>query len=369
MKVLATTKLNYYELILTEDCNLRCSYCFDDYFCQRKGDNTIMSEDMIQPIINFIEKTRDKERDIINISLFGGEPMMNYKFIQKFIKELEETKTFNVRYHINTNGTMLNKDAIEFFIKYNVHVVLSIDGMVDTHNKNRKTADAKDSWHMTMKHVPYLLAQYNSYRGNTKLNVIMVVDENNYEDFTKNFMFLRSLGLDVNSLFNTDHELTDKFIESIIEQYEKLFYQQGVRPFPVEYDRRILQKIENGQKSNTYCFTPDRAVTITTSGKLAFCHQLVPKMQVTDNKYENYYGDIFDGFVNEEFIKIIENRTNFSEFSKDKKCKDCIANFWCAGGCVASHWFQKNEFETLNENLCKLNQAFTKLALKYHSGE
>lgn len=367
MQIPKNVSLNYYELILTEDCNLRCKYCFDDYFCQRSGNNSIMSTDMIPDIIEFIHKTHDRKAPHIVISFFGGEPMMNYKFIKSFVQYNKDFSPLNFEYHINTNGTYLNNEVIDFFVENNFRVTISIDGKQESHNLNRNARDKNmNSWSKTMKYLPNLISKYRATYGEVPMNVIMVVDENNYEKFSENFMFLRSLDLQVNSLFNVDKNLTDEFIDSIISQYEKLFYKNGVRPFPIEYDRRILSRIKSGIKKNTsYCFDPDRTLTIDTNGKLAFCHQLVPKMN-ENMTYDNYYGDIYDGFTNIDFYKIIKNRVTFDKFEKDKQCETCIANFWCAGGCVASCWFENNNFEGLNENQCKLHIAFTKLALKYH---
>lgn len=361
--------INYYELILTEDCNLRCTYCFDDYFTQRSGRNNIMKTDMIPDIIEFIKKTYDKEGikhgHPIHISFFGGEPMMNYKFIKKFIEEMDEQPILH-QYSINTNGTYLNKEKIEFFAERNVGLTLSIDGKKETHDINRKTTGKQSSWHLTARNIPDIITTYREKSGSIP-NSIMVVDKNNHHLFTENFLFLNSLGFRVNSLFNVDNEPDNEFVDSIIEQYEDLFYRRGFRPFPVEYERRILNNIVNKRAQNNYCFTSDRVVTITPGGELAYCHQLVPKMTDGTTDYDNYYGNIYEGFSNKEFLDKINRRTDFKSFRKGRECDTCIANFWCAGGCTASHWFKNSEFETLNEDSCNLNKAFTKLALKYHT--
>ena len=130
-------KIQHYELILNEDCNMRCKYCFDDIYSGRKPIDikTKMDLNMIDDIFNFIIKTRD-EKVITRISFFGGEPLTNWEFISEFL-DRSDNFGFITSYGMTTNGTLLNKEKIDKLLKYNVGIGISIDGGKEAHNKKR----------------------------------------------------------------------------------------------------------------------------------------------------------------------------------------------------------------------------------------
>lgn len=111
------------EIECTNDCNLRCTYCFEDCF----GHNN-MSIDKAQLIIDkseiFLEKT-DLGFTTLRFTLWGGEPTLNPKFVNKFLKLCHEKK-YNV--FMYTNGLKI-LDYIEWIKNGTLNVQISYDGM------------------------------------------------------------------------------------------------------------------------------------------------------------------------------------------------------------------------------------------------
>ena len=58
--------INCYELIITENCNLRCKYCYDDYFSDRSecSYNVKMDSKFIKDFIPFVLETYDRNNEI-----------------------------------------------------------------------------------------------------------------------------------------------------------------------------------------------------------------------------------------------------------------------------------------------------------------
>lgn len=105
--------LEHYELILTENCNFRCKYCFDDSFSNRTfcNYNYVMSLDMIPSIINFIEKTYNRRRRP-NINFFRGEPTSPHQFKDILNSALNKGKTVTV-----ITNFLFNAKIKEFLIE------------------------------------------------------------------------------------------------------------------------------------------------------------------------------------------------------------------------------------------------------------
>ena len=178
-------KINYYELILTENCNLRCKYCFDDYFEKRENkkncNDTVMGLSMINDINNFIIETHDIHSNKIEVSFFGGEPTMNWKFIESFVSRAKrDLKKLPISYHINTNLTLINSSKIDFLVNNNFSVVVSLDGKKNSHDANRIKVDGSGSWDETIEFLPEIIAKMRAVGRPVQL--LMVVNSNNYNN-------------------------------------------------------------------------------------------------------------------------------------------------------------------------------------------
>lgn len=136
--------------ILTENCNLRCTYCFEK---NTRAINKYMSKETAFRGIDFLfQEAIKNQTNPINITWFGGEPalcpglmseMMDYAEQQAKEKEKEVT------YHLITNGTIYNEQIEEFLEKWyatkgkNVTIQLSIDGIPAIQDKKRPCADSR----------------------------------------------------------------------------------------------------------------------------------------------------------------------------------------------------------------------------------
>jgi len=349
--------LNYYELIITEECNLRCKYCYDDHYCDRskvtdKKANTSMQIEMIPDLIKFIEITKADEQ--IEISLFGGEPSVNWTFVTSLIEELKKTN-IDFRLHLNTNLTLFDSKDIDFLIENNIQVGVSLDGKREVHDRNRYKIDKSGSWNDTMKRLPELMSKSHQY--NKQVAGLFVVHENNYKDFADSYDFLVKIGLHPNIQFNFSMEITDEMIESL---YNQMIYLFKVKKQPLF--NGLLRTLNKDNDSNHFCFTPQSNVSISPNGQLIFCHQMFSYLEEAPKDFNYFYGDIFNGYTNNSFFDVMKARTDFNKFKVNKDCENCKAAYWCNGGCVAGHEQHTNSLEELNPNLCKISLLLTDIA-------
>jgi uncharacterized protein len=363
MSIPRDLSISYYELILTEDCNLRCTYCYDDFYSNRSfcHPNISMDVSTIPDLKKFIEKTHSKKEKII-FSFFGGEPVMNWNFITEFVKETENLP-FKKEYIINTNGTMLNSEKIDYLVSKEIKTGISIDGKRESHDVNRTYKNKKGSWQDTMRIIPELIAKLKT--KNIHANGLMVVTENNYKQLAENYIFLLDIHLIPNLLFNYDYEVTDEILQSIKDQLLFLFVEKNY-PLP-----KVLNRILKNKNENTYCFSPQKSVSISPEGKLFFCHRMTPKMYQMGKDFKEYYGDIRKGYYRKEYYDLLKSRINFSEFKTSKECNSCVATKWCAGGCLATHVYFTKSYDKLNLNMCRIHILLDEIGkiIKTREGE
>ena len=116
-------------LHISNDCNLRCKYCFGGGGSYNQERN-LMTE---QTAIEFVDFCVEQFERVEKIVFFGGEPMLNLKGMEivcnrfKYYKE-EGKIDILPNFVIITNGTILT-DRMLAFIKRNISAMtISIDG-------------------------------------------------------------------------------------------------------------------------------------------------------------------------------------------------------------------------------------------------
>lgn len=124
-------------LVVTEYCNLKCTYCY-----QYSKSKKFIPIEIAKEKLKFHFNNSDGF-DEIEIDLFGGEPFMRPDFI---IELVEWTKKSNFKkpfiFFASTNGTKIHGHLQEWIIKNKDYIWLglSIDGKPKTHNLNRSNS-------------------------------------------------------------------------------------------------------------------------------------------------------------------------------------------------------------------------------------
>lgn len=128
-----------YQLILntTLDCNLCCWYCYENHVAK-----SFMSIDVVNRILKHLElKLKSDHFEILELSFFGGEPMMNYKAIAALLQGVQilaEEYTFKIYLLFVTNGTLISDSYINLLKHFQTRFQITIDGDKNSHNIARE---------------------------------------------------------------------------------------------------------------------------------------------------------------------------------------------------------------------------------------
>ncbi|MCK4539531.1 radical SAM protein [Candidatus Parcubacteria bacterium] len=101
-------------LMLTYRCNKSCVYCP----IEKKDED--MNFDVAKKIIDFLNNNSSEKKII---KFFGGEPLLRYDLIKKCI----EYAGHDFFYQIVTNGKLLTKKMLNFFLDYEIDLAVSFD--------------------------------------------------------------------------------------------------------------------------------------------------------------------------------------------------------------------------------------------------
>lgn len=319
---------------LTNECNLNCPYCYHFHNNSRESYKLNMKMENIELAIRrLIEYNRHNAHFIWH----GGEPLLRDIHIFQYIIETQKKycKSFmNISNSIQTNGTLLKEDWINFFIENNFHIGISIDGYRELHTKNRNIDTS--IFDVLMEKIKILNAR------KARFGILTVVSKStiSHEKELLQFFILSNIN---NVGFLPATVVTDDIIdwENTItpEEYGKFlinFFDAWVQCGKTgmsfrEYDEYFRGKMKIQHRLCVNSNECERYFTITPEGKIFLC-DCFPMGK------ETYIGDISNPL--KEMLKSNENLTIFRQHyaQTPSLCKNCPHKKICNGGCKYHRW-------------------------------
>lgn len=161
--------LDMFILGITEQCNLRCTYCCysGEYANNRSHSTHSMTRSDIDDIFNFISGLSSKRA--FRIAFYGGEPLMHYNLVQYAIEKASKLWNGEVTFSITTNATLLTKDKIDWLIAHHIKLEISIDGTAKFHDKCRIDSAGNGSYSRMYHALSYIFQEYPDYIPNLQL--------------------------------------------------------------------------------------------------------------------------------------------------------------------------------------------------------
>lgn len=270
-------------LNIAHDCNLRCKYCFADEG-EYRGKRELMSPEIGKKAIDFvIEKSGPRKN--IEVDLFGGEPLMAFSTIKEIVeyaKEQEEKHNKIIRFTMTTNGTLLNKEIMEYLDKNMGNIVLSIDGRKEINDNVRVRVDGSGSYDSILPKIKEMVEM----RDKTKQYYARGTFTRENLDFFEDVMHMANNDFDEISIepvvLPEDHPLSlrEKDLPKIFEQYDKLVeemikrHKEG-KEFKFYHFNIDLQGGPCVYKRISGCGAGHEYVAIAPSGDVYPCHQFV----------------------------------------------------------------------------------------------
>ncbi len=144
------------QLLMAQGCNLGCRYCY----AWRNGSNqkgTLMEWDQLKTSIDFAV-TRSGPREKVQITFFGGEPLLNYPMVKKavaYCRLLQRKTTKQFSYEIITNAVLLTPTVARFLARHRFLLMVSMDGWKEMHDYNRPSLNGKSDHALILEHAQY----------------------------------------------------------------------------------------------------------------------------------------------------------------------------------------------------------------------
>lgn len=353
-------------LHICHDCNLKCRYCFGNEGTYNTS-RDYMDIETGRAAIDFLIQASG-ERKSLEVDFFGGEPLLNMDTVKEIVNYAEEhAKLHNKEFSftITTNAILLNDANIEFLNQKMSNVVISIDGRREVHNEVRKTRNNKDCYD----HIINNALKFRKIRGDGQYYIRGTFTRLN-PNFAEDVLHLNDLGFDQISIepvvLPDNHPLAlgKDQIEEVCRQYELLAEEYIKRRKTTEKWFNFFHfmiDLENGPcitKRLTGCGAGAEYLAISPTGDIYPCHQFVGKKEFLMG---SVFEDNFNNSIQDKFSKI-------NVLSKEK-CANCIAKYFCSGGCVANSYNFMKDINLPYEGGCKMMQKRFELSLAIYAIE
>lgn len=152
---------------VTNDCNLKCNYCYEGQNKAKKYMSKNVIDKAINYTLNYIKKLNTN--DLI-VSIHGGEPFLAFEIIEYIVncfkREMDENH-INISFATTTNGTIMNSKIKEFIIKDIKNITFSIDGARETHDMNRQFKNGNGTHHIVLRNAKEILKYIPNMRIRT----------------------------------------------------------------------------------------------------------------------------------------------------------------------------------------------------------
>ena len=341
-------------MLLTNDCNLACSYCFES----NKGKD-YMPKEMALDILKATYNVVDPMAGIFTLNMFGGEPLMNWDTFKAVCDYVLENN-LKIRITATTNLTLLTDEMIDYIDELSIPILVSVDGIKEVHDKHRC-----NSFDKVIENMKKLIDRDLGYLIEARMTVAPDTAKYMYESVK----MLVDLG--INNIANvpaSDLEWDTQSIQDYKDNYEKILdmyidilndetNKRNISLYKV--DQALNLALEPIKEDTSMCNIGNpRWVIVDWKGDIWPC----PDYPTTDNV------DLIAGKIGNFYTGVDETKVDPKPMVATyelERCKGCEAISICKSGCPYENYTKNGKFNEPTIGYCTLQKAFVEIIKAY----
>jgi len=297
---------------VTDNCNLQCYYCgygnlYNNYDPRI---NKKLNFKLFLSLYSYMRVLWGEHNNIGNnklrISFYGGEPLLNFSFIQKVVDYISCNPISGkyISYSMTTNGLLLNQ-YIDYLVQHKFDILVSIDGNKNN-NSYRKYKNGRSSFNDVIKNLDYIQNKHPLY-FDTHVNFNSVLHDRNSVEETSVFLFskykkypmtneLNIFGVvperrkEFATMFRSKMEdyrkILNKRVKAAIDKdspkivrYEKILFSTKLFCYNVDFNRimsedYICDSTEGYMLPTKTCIPFSRKIFVSVQGKIYPCERI-----------------------------------------------------------------------------------------------
>ena len=330
----------------TERCNLNCTYCYIPGEMRHDGVD-MAAEELIDALSRMLQYFRGHVAEGFRpeVIFHGSEPLMNRKAVFAAIEHFGD----DFRFGVQTNGTLLDREAAEFLIAHHVGIGLSLDGhhalLAAQTRKNWRGEGVFDEVLRAME----LLKGYSSY------SVICTVTKENMESLVDIVDFFHAAEIPVCMLNPVrctqpggltakpdDHKMATHYLKALERTHE--LYRETGRKMVVANFANILLAILAPTARKLMCdISPCGGgrcfVALSAKGDIFPCSEFIGLPEFNGG---NVFHDDIDAILQTDGFKLVTGR----KVEEIEPCSHCAIRHFCGSPCPAEAWSMNGSMQS-----------------------
>lgn len=146
-------RIEYLELIMSEVCNFRCTYCI--HFNNLEESDRIRNptkfmtlEIAKRAVDQYLSILRRCEKNVAEVNFGGGEPLLVWSVIERLLEYCRSNygREFTFHFSINTNASLITLEIARKLKQYNVEIASSLDGLREGNDQVRLTKTGRGTF-------------------------------------------------------------------------------------------------------------------------------------------------------------------------------------------------------------------------------
>ncbi len=334
-----------FTLCITQNCNLRCSYCY----IGKKS--SVMSLHAAERIINNIFDYAPLDEKI-DIGFFGGEPLLEFELIKKIVNLIESHPSYNpeqIELDLVTNGTIFSDEIGKFIAKHNIAFCLSCDGPPHIQDMSRRYRDGKGSSDAVEKTIRQALTYFPVILVNA------VYGPQTFRSLPHVVEYFSSLGInriylnpDYSAAWSKeDADLLPHVYGQIAKQYSD-FYLNDNPHFINLIDNKIMLFLKGGYEPSDRCKMGRGEFAFAPSGNIYPCERLIG----SDDGNGHCIGNIEMGLS-----EVNPCGGAPGSVSINTECTECGVADYCMNWCGCSNHFSSGHYNRVGPFQCASEKA------------
>lgn len=337
-------------LLFGTDCNIECRYCTVRHNAKNFYYQGTMQEQTLKDSLHFLFYVNE---GIEHITLYGGEPLLHLDLLLQFFIYLETIPKNKIpRIDLITNGMIINHELIGYLKKWNVLVLVSLDGNEKIHDTFRVDKDGRGTYQKAISGLKVYC------ECGLRVGVSLVLGKHNYKRINEICSFLKkqyniiSIGLTLPHM-EPDVAFDEEFEDFLCSEYNQildtcqqhqLWFEQGMK--------RLLALSE--KKANVYgCPSTSYGcmIRILPDGTMTLCENMGLRNLYQLGNVSSEKNILEDLIGNKNFQTWYSRCTN-----NDIECLHCKGYAICGMGCPYDAYLQSGTIFSKERRGCEITK-------------
>jgi uncharacterized protein len=321
--------LHAISLAVAQKCNLGCTYCYagqGEFGGAAKNMTVATARRAVELLV-----AEASPGSRVNFAFLGGEPLANRAVLRattEYATQLATARDLRTGFSITTNGTLLTEDDALFFERHGFAVTVSLDGLRETHDRQRSFKHGGGSFDRIMSRVQPLLDRQRQMQVSVRATITpgnLALQESLDYFLQRGF---HSVGF--SPLLRSPTGLGELRADDLAGMLEAMMacgaeFERHVvagRRYAFSNMVNAMRELHRGTHRPYPCGAGAGYLGVSADGDLAACHRFV-------GDEEGAMGDLVHGIDRERQNRWLAER----HVHRQRPCMDCWARYLCAGGC------------------------------------